>query len=101
MEDFVQIRMDIQSLKLQLLRLESNAESEKGTLSRITDGLRKEISLIEDKYFSILFDRENGFLIELDRLIQSEKNRKKWQFFAICQSIVLLSEILFNIIVRK
>lgn len=79
-EKLIQLRLSIERLQQQILRLQSNAESEKGTLQRQGDVLRKEISLLESKYNEILFKPDTGLLIKLDRLEQDSHRRKKMQY---------------------
>src|SRR6185312_16064080 len=68
---------DISNLKLQINRILSNIESEKGTLKRESDRLHQKINKVEDDFREILYDSDSGLLIKIDRLTTESKERQK------------------------
>lgn len=88
-EQLMQIRLTIERLLIQVGRLESNTESEKGTIKRTRDELRQEIDLLEQKVHEILFAPDKGLLIQMDRLVQESERRRKLQAVVISQGVIL------------
>ncbi len=77
----------LEQLKYQVLRLVSDAESEKDSRKRSTDHIIDMIRNVETDFKDVLYgkDRMSGIVVELDRLKQESNNRK-----AIKQNIVAL-----------
>lgn len=71
---------DIESIKLQIARLVSDNESEKGTRQRLTVDLVDRIESVEKELKDILYgsDRKSGIIVQLDRL-QTESDDRKFQ----------------------
>lgn len=88
-EQLMQIRLTIERLLIQVGRLESNTESEKGTIKRTRDELRQEIDMLEQKVHEILFAPDKGLLIQMDRLVQESERRRKLQAVVISQGVIL------------
>lgn len=90
LQKLYEIKLSIENLKLQLGHLGAIVESEQGTLQREADRLRKEISLVEEKINDYLFRPETGMLIQLDRLIQESKSRKRMQAQIIALAVAVI-----------
>lgn len=88
-EQLIQLRIKIASFETQLKRLESNAESEKGTIKRQREELRHEITLIENKWDEIMFTPGTGILVQVDRLMQDHEIIKKLLEQVTAQTIVI------------
>lgn len=78
-EDIKKIFLQLENLKFGVGRLESNAESEKGTVKRMHEYILNEVKKVEDELKDVLYgkDRRTGIIVELDRLKQESEERKK------------------------
>lgn len=78
-EDIEKIFLQLENLKFGVGRLESNAESEKGTVKRMHEYILSEIKKVEDELRDVLYgkDRRSGIIVELDRLKQESEERKQ------------------------
>lgn len=98
-EKIVKLFGDIESIKLQLARLVSDAESEKDTRARTTDFVIDQVRKVEKDLREILYgdDGRGGMVVQLDRLQQELNERKshKKNIIAIWISIgaIILKEI--------
>lgn len=69
------IEGQLDNLRLQMARFESDRTSEKGTIAREHVRLQKEIDKLYKEFMSVVFDREKGIAFELDRLKEKDKKR--------------------------
>jgi len=89
---------DISNLKLQIGRLLSNIESEKGTLTREADRLHQKINKVESEFREIIYDIDAGLLIKIDRLTVESMERKNLKNHIIVIYITLGSLILKTVL---
>lgn len=79
---------------------ESRFESERGTVSRLFEGVRHN----DEKMFKLIYDPDNGLIVQLDRLKQQDKKneeRKKqvWGLWVIVIGMVI--KIIFDEVTKK
>ena len=103
-EKISELFLEIEKLKLSIGRIESHISSESGTLSRETKRLSEEIKQVEISFREIVYHPENGFMVQLDRLIQEREERRKTK-----QNIIALwigfgavaIKAIFDLIIKK
>ena len=98
LEQLTELRIMVERIQSQLDRLQSNAESEKGTLKRQGEMLRHEIKLVADKWDEIMFDIDKGLMIRIDRLMQDNERRKAMQKQIVALWIVVIGGIVKEVI---
>lgn len=69
--------LSIERLKWQVGRIVSDAESEEGTISRMTKILKDDITTLEKDLKTVLYNPDNGLIIKIDRLTQESISRKQ------------------------
>jgi len=78
----------LENIRLQMLRIAADQESEKGTVSRANARLHTEY----DKLHDLLYNQDTGVMFQLDRLKQKELRRdadRKW-IAGIAAAVILL-----------
>lgn len=95
---------DISNLKIQLLRIFSDLDSEKGSLKRQEERLTEQINKVEKEFRDIIYDAEKGLLIKIDRLTQESISRQnvKKNIVALWIAVVIsFIKIILDVIFKK
>jgi len=92
-QEIRELSRSVNEMQLALARFQSHLESELGNNTRGLNSLKKEVDEIRGKFFG-----DNGVIIKLDRLDQTEKRRRIWDKAFIGAAAVLIIKIIYDIV---